>query len=197
MDQDAGPEAEEEVREQTEPAAQPWRGPQIKLKKFGGFSSEYRDWRDEVQAILKLYSVPEDKQGLLLYLALEAGKGCPCDLFSAYTVDEVAALNPADIWKRLNKEYEEDKYIEADDALADYEKCRRAPGRSIRGYLMTLRLARVRMQREDPGSSISDLSCARRMLRRSGPTRIEQRQVLGSAGAAWDADSIETALVVK
>ena len=132
----------------------------------------------------------------MLYLALEAGNGRPRDSFSAYTVDEVAALNPADIWKRLNKEYEEDKHIEADKALADYEKCRRAPGQSMRDYLMTLRLARVRMQREDPGSSTSDLSYARRMLRRSGLTRIEQRQVLGSAGAAWDANSIETALVM-
>ena len=33
-------------------------------------------------------------------------------------------------------------------------------------------------------------------FRRSGLARVEQRQVLGSAGAAWDADAIETALTM-
>ena len=152
MELDAGPEAEEEAHEEAEPAEQPWRGPQIKLNKFGGFRSEYRRWCDEVQAMLKLHSVLEEKQVLLLYLALEAGKSRPCDFFPAYLVDEVAAHATTDIWKRLNEEYEEEKYIEADEALADYEKCRRNPGQSMRDYLMTLRLARLRMQLEDPGS---------------------------------------------
>ena len=89
------------------------RGPQIKLNEFGGFRSEHRGWRDEVQAILKLHLVPEDKQVLLLYFALEAGKGRPRVLFSAYSVDGVAALARTDIWKRPNKEYEQEKYIEA------------------------------------------------------------------------------------
>ena len=50
---------------------------------------------------MKLPSVPEGKQVLLLHLALEAGKGRRRDLFPAYTVDEIAALDPADIWKQL------------------------------------------------------------------------------------------------
>ena len=53
----------------------------MKLNKFGGSRPEYRGWRDEVQVLLLLHGVPEDKQDLLLYLALEAGKGKPRDLF--------------------------------------------------------------------------------------------------------------------
>ena len=174
----------------------PWRGPQIKLNKFSGSRQEYRAWRDEVQVVLKLHSVPADKQVLLLYLALEEGKGRPRDLFSNLSVDEVSELEPEDVWKRLNKEYLEEKYIEADEALADYDRCRRVPGQSMRDYLMHLRLTRVRMEKEDPGSRVSDLSFARRMLRRAGLTKIEQRQVLGTAGAAWDVESIETSLVM-
>ena len=34
------------------------------------------------------------------------------------------------------------------------------------------------------------------MLRKSGLTRMEQGQVLGTAGAAWDANGIETALTM-
>ena len=48
-------------------ASQPWRGPQIKLEKFSGDRALYRAWRDEVQAILLLHSVPPEKQVLLLY----------------------------------------------------------------------------------------------------------------------------------
>ena len=91
--------------EATATVAEPrdWRGPQIKLNKFNGSRQEFRSWRNEVQAILKLHSVPADKQVLLLYLALEEGKGRPRDLFSALSVDEVGALEPEEVWKRLNK----------------------------------------------------------------------------------------------
>ena len=77
-----------------------------------------------------LHSVPEDKQVLLLDLALEAGKGRPHNLFSSLTVDEVCDLTTFDVWKKLDREYGEEKYIEADEAIAEYEKCRRALGRA-------------------------------------------------------------------
>ena len=144
------------------------------MNKFSGSRQDYRAWRDEVQVVLKLHSVPADKQVLLLYLALEEGKGRPRYLFSALSVDEVGELEPDAVWKRLNKEYLEEAYIEADEALADYERCKRVPGQSMRDYLMRLRLCRVRMEKEDPGSTVSDLSFARRMLRRAGLTKIEQ-----------------------
>ena len=100
------------------------------------------------------------------------------------------------MWNKLDTEYQEEVYIEADEALAEFERCRRSPGQSMRDYLLSLRLARVRVERQDPGSEISDLSYARRMLRKSGLTKLEQRQVLGTAGAAWDANTIETALIM-
>ena len=95
-----------------------WRGPQIKLQKFSGFRSGYRGWRNEVQAILKPHSVPEDQQVLFVYLALEAGKGKPRDLYGQLSIDEIALLPVEDIWKKLSKEYFEEEYIEADEAFA-------------------------------------------------------------------------------
>ena len=94
-------------------AGSQWRGPQVKLNKFGGSRPEYRGWRDEVQALLLLHGVPEDKQVLLLYLALEAGKGKPRDLFSSHSVPEISQIPPQDVWKKLNTEYLEEKYVEA------------------------------------------------------------------------------------
>ena len=43
------------------PAPKPWRGPQLKIEKFGGSRSKYRAWRNEVQALVKLHTVPEEK----------------------------------------------------------------------------------------------------------------------------------------
>ena len=137
-----------------------------------------------------LHGVPQDKQVLLLYLALEEGKGRPRDLFAAQSIEEIALLPAHDLWKRLDQEYLELDHVEADEALAEYERCRRVPGQSMRDYLMALRNSRIKMEREDPGSMVSDLSYARKMLRKSGLTRMEQRQVLGTAGAAWDTSKI-------
>ena len=75
----------------------PWRGPQVKLNNFSGSRPEYRGWRDEVQALLLLHAVPDDKQVLLLYLALEAGKGKPRDLFASLSVDEISLLLPGEV----------------------------------------------------------------------------------------------------
>ena len=50
-DEEEAYEEEQDQEEPESPSALPWRGPQIKLNKFGGFRSEYRGWRDEVQAI--------------------------------------------------------------------------------------------------------------------------------------------------
>ena len=66
----------------------------------------------------------------------------------------------------------------------------------MKDYLMSSSLCQVRMEKEDPGSSVSNLSYARKMLRRGGFTRVEQRQVLGAAGAAWGASAIQAALTI-
>eukprot|EP00972_Heterocapsa_arctica_P069835 10316282-Heterocapsa_arctica.AAC.1 len=57
-------------------------------------------------------------------------------------------------------------------------------------YLLELKQLKNLLKKEDPGSDISDVSMARRMLRRSGLTINEQRLVLSAAGAKWDLDAI-------
>ena len=51
-----------------------------------------------------------------------------------------------------------------------------------------------RMLKEDQGTVISNTSMARRLLRRSGLTLEEQRQVLSSCGHDYDLDKIKDAL---
>ena len=61
-------------------------------------------------------------------------------------------------------------------------------------YLRESRLSLRILETEDPGTTISDLAYARRLLRNSGLTHIEQRAVLGPAGAKWETKPIEDAL---
>eukprot|EP00972_Heterocapsa_arctica_P001215 176286-Heterocapsa_arctica.AAC.1 len=61
-------------------------------------------------------------------------------------------------------------------------------------YLLELKQVKNLLKKEDPASDISEVSMARRMLRRSGLTIVEQRLVLSAAGAKWDLDAIESAL---
>eukprot|EP00972_Heterocapsa_arctica_P058055 8564428-Heterocapsa_arctica.AAC.1 len=61
-------------------------------------------------------------------------------------------------------------------------------------YLLELKQVKNLLKKEVPGSDVSDVSMARRMLRRSGLTINEQRLVLSAAGAKWDLDAIESAL---
>ena len=50
------------------------------------------------------------------------------------------------------------------------------------------------LEREGPGSTISDISYARQMPRRSGLSHQEQKSVLAAAGATWDPDAVEAVL---
>ena len=47
--------------------------------------------------LLALHNVPSEKAVLVIYLALEAGKGKPRDLYSALSIDEGAALPVKDV----------------------------------------------------------------------------------------------------
>ena len=122
--------------------------------------------------------MPQDKRVLLVYVALDWGRGRPHDLFSSLDIDEFANTDSAEVWKKLDCEYLEEKYIEADEPLANCERCRRVPGRAMKDYPMSLTLCRVHMQKEHTGSSVSDLCYAPKMLRCAGLTRVEQRRVL-------------------
>eukprot|EP00971_Amphidinium_carterae_P352847 6492750-Amphidinium_carterae.2 len=63
-------------------------------------------------------------------------------------------------------------------------------------YLKELRACRRRLEKEDRGTTISDVSFSRKMLRCSGLNSHEQRSVLAAAGATWDATAIESALLL-
>ena len=67
----------------------------------------------------------------------------------------------------LDTEYLREDYVKADEVSQVYERMRRDHGMTMKDYLLQLRRAKRMLEKEDKGTKISDISYARRMLRRS------------------------------
>ena len=61
-------------------------------------------------------------------------------------------------------------------------------------YIRDMDRTYTKMVKEDEGTRLSEVTLARRLLRRSGLNQDEQRHVLASYGHQYDLDKIRTAL---
>ena len=194
------PTSEAEVSEnadvlQTDDRGGAGRTPNIKLTRFYGEPSKYQEWKREIEATRAIYKVTKAQLAGLVYLALAPGETKPRDLLSHIDISTICSDDGYDdIFKILDTEFERKDYIKSDEAQARYEKCYRAPRCSMEQYIRDLKLSKRILEKEDHGSTISDVSFARRLLRKSGLTRIEQRGVLAAAGAKWESKPTEDAL---
>ncbi len=71
------------------------------------------------------------------------------------------------------------------------------PGQTMEEYLREAHIAKRLLEREDPGTTISGVSFAGNVLRRSGLMALEQRGVLAAVGMTWDLEKIDDALKLK
>eukprot|EP00971_Amphidinium_carterae_P134530 2666108-Amphidinium_carterae.1 len=100
----------------------------------------------------------------------------------------------AKIWNILDEEYVLPDYRRSDEAQAQYDKCHRAFQQPVSDYLQQLRVCKRRLETEDEGTALSDVSYARHILRKAGLTREEQRQVRAACGAVWSSRAIADAM---
>ena len=100
----------------------------------------------------------------------------------------------SDMMDMLKKEFDRPEWEKADHAAEQFEKRRRAPGEKMIAHLHNIHRTYTKMLKEDKGTTISDTSMARRILRRSNLSADEQRQVLSSCGHVYDMDKIKDAL---
>jgi len=177
------------------PRKQDIKLPALKLRTFTGERKDYEEWRRELRAMELLYAIPPTHMAMLVYLALESGAGRPRDLVSHIEVEALATAKGYDeMMGVLDDEYIREDYVKAGDVSKVYERMRRDAGTTMKDYLLNLRCAKRMLEKEDKGTTISDISCARHMLRRSRLSTIEQRQVLGACGAVWNSAKIESSL---
>ena len=98
------------------------------------------------------------------------------------------------IMSRLNKEFEKLDFEKSELAYQEFERCKRNPGQPMTSYLRDMDRTYTKMIKEDEGTRLSEVTLARRLLRRSGLNHDEQRHVLASCGHEYNLDKIRTAL---
>ena len=173
--------------------------PAVKLtllnKELARSPNSYREWRKEIDIIQTLYKVSPADLGPLVYMSLEKGEGQPRELVETLELD---VLNSAEGLKQLleilDGEFVEKDYERSEKYLRAFEKCRRAVGENIDEYIARLKTARRNLKVHDPGTTYSDTSFARKLLRSAGLSKDQQRQVLASAGAEWNSTKIEATI---
>ena len=171
--------------------------PTVKLRTFAGTRKvgEYREWKREIEMTQALYDLTDEQMSPLVYLALEPGVGNARQLLDDMDVKDLRLPGSLkEIWRRMDQEYDQKDYELTEEVMNNYEKIRRAPGQNMMDYLSEMTHARRQVERLDPGTSVSDLTFAHRVLRRSGLKKEEKRQVLAACGASWDANKILSAL---
>ena len=154
---------------------------------------EYKEWRREIAAIRHSYKVEDKDFAGLVFLATKGdARDVSWNIDTSDFTDNPNCLS--DMMGMLNKEFDRPEWEKADHAAEQFEKCRRAPGEKMIAYLRNMHRTYTKMPKEDKGTMISDMSMARRILRRSGLSADEQRQVLSSRGHVYDVDKIKDAL---
>ncbi len=68
------------------------------------------------------------------------------------------------------------------------------PGQTVEDYLREARIAKRLSEREELGTTISEVSFARKLFRRSGFAVLEQRGAIAAAGVSWNLEKIEDAV---
>ena len=98
------------------------------------------------------------------------------------------------IMSRFNKEFEKLDFEKSELAYQEFERCKRNPGQPMTSYFRDRDRTYTKMIKEDEGTRLSEVTLARRLLRRSGLNHDEQRHVLASCGHEYNLDKIRTAL---
>ncbi|CAK0875126.1 unnamed protein product, partial [Prorocentrum cordatum] len=175
------------------------RMPGVKLtvlsKELARNPNSYREWRKEIEIIEKICKVAPADLGPLVYLSLEKGDGQPRELVETLDLDVLSSeAGLRKLMEILDEEFTEKDYERSEKRLRAFEKCRRGVGEDVDDYIARLKTARRNLEVHDPGTTYSDTSFARKLLRSSGLSREAQRQVLAAAGAEWNSEKIEATI---
>ena len=149
----------------------------------------WKEWKREIKAIQIAYDILDTKYAPLVFLAT---KDDARDVL--WDLDEENLDSMTFIMNRLENEFDKMDYEKSDIAYQDFEKCRRSPNQSMMSYLREMDRTYTKMIKEDQGTRLSDVTLARRLLRRSGLNADEQRHVLASCNHEYDLIKIKTAL---
>ncbi len=93
-------------------------------------------------------------------MALAPGQGKPRDLVSHTDIKDICTDDGLDTMLNiLDKEYVRESYVEADEARARYEKCRRMPGQTMEDYFREAGIARNARKRGPRDDDLGSVVC--------------------------------------
>ena len=153
---------------------------------------EYKTFKKTVKIVQNSYNVSSVKMATRVWLSL---KGEAKTAVEDIDVDDILGSEGLGmIWERLDAIYDEVSIERADHANDEYWNCSRRPGENIDSYVLRLKNARRLLEHEDPGTVISDLSFAQRMLRRANLDREKRRLVVATIGGKYTSEGVHNAL---
>ena len=121
----------------------------VRVRTFYGDTGRCQEWRREVDTMKLLYKISDEQMAGLVCLALDPGEGKPRDLLSHLEVNEICTSEGyREIFKVLDREYQKEAYVKADDAQAKYERCARRPNQKMEEYIRELKTAKRLLRRK-------------------------------------------------
>ena len=97
--------------------------------------------------------------------------------------------------KLLRDEFRSSSDEERSEAEKDFFNCARRYGEMMKQYVRRSTRLKKRWNDTEPDTNISDRRYAKMLLRRSGLSRVEQKQVLVACEMKYDSDAIKAALL--
>ena len=153
----------------------------------------YKEWKRTVEAYRYAFDVPAKNLAPRVWLKLRG------EAKEAVEHLEISELNTDDgmdvLWDILDKAFGQIEVEKLEECMDGFWSFRRTYGMDMESYITGLRTAKRRMEKEDPGSKLSDKAYSVRLLKRSGLSIEEKRQVLAATNAVYETKQIEQALL--
>ena len=141
----------------------------------------YKNWKKEIEVYQLAYDVPQKQLAPRIWLRL-TGEAKQC--VESIDVKELAKEDGVDkLMKVLDKQFMKEEYDEIDKAVSVFWSCRRAAGQNMESYILTMRLAKNQMEKEDPDTTIGDQAYAVRLLKRAGLSAQDKQAVFECHGS--------------
>ena len=141
--------------------------PNVRLPIWDGKSCSepgaYKKWIREIKAIQLAHDIQDNRYVPLLFLAT---KDDACDVLWDLDAESLTSLEMT--MDRINKEFEKLDFEKSELAYQDFARCRRTPGQPMTAHFRDMGRTYTKMIKEDESTRLSEVTLARRLIRRSG-----------------------------
>ena len=169
----------------------------IKIPPFEGTQNtttrQYKEWRKSIAVIKQLNGLEDKDVAMLLFSQLTGRAKELIEILELEDFQEGRIMEM--IWQIFDNAFEKMEHQRLHEVNTVWEKAHRKHGQPMQDWCNYLRKARLDLQIQNTGSTISDKSLASKMLRDSGISTTAQSQVLFNCGAEMNSLRMENVLM--